>query len=192
MPDAAAPIRRHPLDGMELPATRPGFRLALAAPAVRFVLRGGAEVAARAGGAFAVALPLAPCRANRAGPRSALWLGPDEWLLMAEDAEEPAPLAAHVATAAGNLPHSLVDVSHRQIGLEASGPRAALVLNAGCPLDLGPEAFPPGMAARSILGRIEIVLWRRDAERFRIEAWRSVADYAVRFLAEAARGAPEP
>ena len=37
--------------------------------------------------------------------------------------------------------HSLVDVSHRQIGLIASGPAAARVLNAGCPLDLEPHGL---------------------------------------------------
>ena len=89
-------------------------------------------------------------------------------------------------------PHSLVDVSQRQIGLELSGANAALALNAGCPLDLGLGAFPVGAATRTMLSKAEIVLWRRETALFHVEVWRSFADYAVSFLAEAARRAPKP
>ena len=87
--------------------------------------------------------------------------------------------------------HSLVDVSHRQIGLVASGPAAARVLNAGCPLDLGLNAFPVGFATRTLFDKAEIVLWRRAETTFHIEVWRSFAPYLAASLAEAARGAPE-
>ena len=87
--------------------------------------------------------------------------------------------------------HSLVDVSHRQIGLIASGPAAARVLNAGCPLDLDLKAFPVGFATRTLFDKVEIVLWRRAETNFHIEIWRSFASYLAGSLAEAARGAPE-
>jgi sarcosine oxidase, subunit gamma len=87
--------------------------------------------------------------------------------------------------------HSLVDVSHRQIGLIASGPAAARVLNAGCPLDLGLKAFPVGFATRTVFDKGEIVLWRRAETNFHIEIWRSFAPYLAGSLAEAARGAPQ-
>jgi sarcosine oxidase subunit gamma len=87
--------------------------------------------------------------------------------------------------------HSLVDVSHRQIGLIASGPAAARVLNAGCPLDLGLKAFPVGFATRTLFDKVEIVLWRRAAVTFHVEVWRSFAPWLAASLAEAARGAPK-
>ena len=87
--------------------------------------------------------------------------------------------------------HSLVDVSHRQIGLIASGPAAARVLNAGCPLDLDLKAFPVGFATRTLFDKAEIVLWRRAEATFHVEVWRSFAPYLAASLAEAARGAPE-
>ena len=87
--------------------------------------------------------------------------------------------------------HSLVDVSHRQIGLIASGPATARVLNAGCPLDLDPRAFPVGFATRTLFDKIEIVLWRRAETTFHVEVWRSFAPYLAASFAEAARGAPE-
>jgi sarcosine oxidase, subunit gamma len=165
-------------------------------PAVRYVLRGGAEVRSAASAALGLELPSLPCRSAVAGARAALWLGPDEWLLIedspargsgAPDAGDGAAPAKALEAALATLPHSLVEVSHRQIALAVGGPHAATVLAAGCPLDLSPGAFPVGMCTRTMLAKAEIVLWRTAAERFRIEVWRSFALYLSAFLAEAAR-----
>jgi sarcosine oxidase subunit gamma len=90
-------------------------------------------------------------------------------------------------TALDPLPHSLVDVSHRQIGLVIEGERAALILAAGCPLDLDIRAFPVGMCTRTLLGKAEIVLWRTAETSFHLEVARSFAPYMARFLEQADR-----
>ena len=162
------------------------FEAAAAPPVARFILRGDAEVVARTAAAFGVAPPLEPCRATESGPRAALWLGPDEWLLLAPDAQFLAALAAALA----DLPHSLVDVSDAYETLTLSGPAAARTLSAGCPLDLHPSAFPPGTATRTVLARTGIILWRRAETEWRLEVGRSYAAYAQDFLSEAARGMP--
>jgi len=178
-------LRREPLAGFVAPS---GAAVVLAPlpPAARFVLRARPAAQDAATGPLGVALPAMACRAATAGSRAALWLGPDEWLLLAPEAEGTA-LAAALATALADLPHSLVDVGHRQAGLGVSGPEAIAVLNAGCPLDLDPEAFPIGMCTRTVLGKSQIVLWRTGAQSFRVEAWRSFLPYVWGFLAEAAR-----
>ena len=117
---------------------------------------------------------------------AALWLGPDEQLVLAPVADAEA-VATQLRAALGALPHSLVDVSHRQIAIEISGPTAQTLLSAGCPLDLHISSFPLGMCTRTILGKADIVLWRTGAASFHVEVWRSFADYVTRFLAEASR-----
>jgi sarcosine oxidase subunit gamma len=124
------------------------------------------------------------CRSASAGVRTALWLGPDEQLLLAPLADGEV-IARQLRESLGALPHSLVDVSHRQFALEVSGLQAQNVLNAGCPLDLHLESFPVGACTRTVLGKCDIVLWRTGATAFHIEVWRSFAEYASRFLAEA-------
>ncbi len=57
------------------------------APASRFVLQGGPAARAAAGAVFGVPLSEMPCRANSREDRAALWLGPDEYLLLAPAAE---------------------------------------------------------------------------------------------------------
>jgi sarcosine oxidase subunit gamma len=180
---------RSPLHGLALPAG-PRFALSEAPPAARFILRGGEAVRVACGMVFGAEPPSELGPAGENAGRAALWLGPDEWLLIADSADAAA-IGEVVESVLDGTAHSLVDVSHRQIGLLASGPSAARALNAGCPLDLDPHAFPVGMATRTVFDKVEIVLWRRDATSFHVEVWRSVAPWLAASLAEAARGAPQ-
>src|SRR5690606_29456650 len=58
-----------------------------------------------ASAAFGVALPTEPGRSANSGTRSALWLGPDEWLIVDENAGAVMPT--------GGIAGSIVDISHR-------------------------------------------------------------------------------
>ena len=150
----------------------------MADPVTRFILRGDTRVMVAAGEALGLALPLDACRATVGPAGAALWLGPDETLLLlTPDAE--------LGQALSGLPHSLVDVSHRQTALEIAGPDAEARLAVGCPLDLHPSAFPVGMCTRTVFAKCEIVLWRKDADRFYIEVWRSFRAYVAGLLEQA-------
>jgi sarcosine oxidase, subunit gamma len=117
-------------------------------------------------------------RAQPYGGGHALQLGPDEWLLF--DCAVPAIAA----------PHSLVNVSHRQVGLVLVGMRIQEVLSTGVALDLTQEAFPVGMATRTLFGKAEIILWRSAADAWHVEAWRSFLPYVSQFLKQAVADLP--
>ena len=152
----------------------------------RLAVRAGPEAAAAIGSAFGMPLGDAPCHANVAGDRAALWLGPDEWLLLAPDGDASILVAA-AAEALDDRPASVVDLSHRTVAIEVRGPRTADTLNAFCALDLDPSAFPIGMCTRTVFGKSEIVLWRTAAETFRIEVARSFVPYVLACLEEGGR-----
>jgi sarcosine oxidase subunit gamma len=152
--------------------------------AARLSVRAGDRAGAIIGRAFGVELPREACRSTIAGTRAALWLGPDEWLLIACDAHG-LDVADALARALGEEAASVVDVSHRQIGISVAGPAAADVLNSFNPLDLAEAAFPVGMCTRTLFGKAEIVLWRTAPDAFRIEVWRSFAQYVMECLDEA-------
>jgi sarcosine oxidase subunit gamma len=156
------------------------------APATRYILRGGPQVMIAVGKTLGLEISSVACRAaaGESAPVSALWLGPDEQLLLAADDTD---LAAPLAPVLRELPHSLVDVSHRQTALEVSGSYATILLSTGCPLDLDLTTFPVGMCTRTVLAKAEIVLWRTSEQVFHLEVWRSFAAYVSGFLAEAAR-----
>jgi sarcosine oxidase subunit gamma len=158
--------------------------LTAAAPASRLVLRAPDLSLASLSRALDVALPTAPksSAASDGLRRRALWLGPDEWLVVDEDGADLAALCAGAASL-----HSAVDVSHRNLAILVEGPGAAACLNAGCPQDLSLRAFSVGACSRTVLGKIEVVLLRTAETAFRVEVWRSFSDYAWDFLEEAAR-----
>ncbi|MGA8706815.1 MAG: sarcosine oxidase subunit gamma family protein [Steroidobacteraceae bacterium] len=152
----------------------------------RMSLRGGPQVLAVAGDAFGVRLPTEACRAAEGDARAALWLGPDEQLLLVQQADWEGAYASLNARLRG-MPHALVDISQRQLALQVNGTRAAEALASGCPLDLHPAAFPVGMCTRTLFFKAQIVLWRTAPNVFHIEVWRSFARYVELLLLEAAR-----
>ena len=149
----------------------------------RHVLRGRLEALSAAEGALGFALPREACRSASLNGTHALWLGPDEWLILSAP---EAGLGDRLEAAMGAHPHSLVEVTDRQVGLVISGAEAETVLSVGCPLDLDQAAFPVGMCTRTVLSKAEIVLWRTGPQTFHLEVWRSFAAYLRAFLTASA------
>ena len=185
MADAAsAKIERRPaLAGLTLFAKPGAVTITDAGPRSRYSYRGPSSLVTEA---FGVASGETPCLAATAEHRASLWLGPDERLLIAPDSDARA-IADAFRTRAASVPHSLVDVSHRNAALLVTGPRAAQLLNAACPLDLDASAFPVDMCTRTVFGKAEIVLWRIAPDAFHVEVWRSFIPYATSLMTEAAR-----
>jgi sarcosine oxidase, subunit gamma len=159
-------------------------RLELAAPAERLSLRAREGDVAALSSALGLDLPTRPKTSASANGRTALWLGPDEWLVIGEVGS-----GLVVAAATSGVMHSATDVSHRNTAILVSGPGAAQAINAGCPQDLSLSVFPVGACARTVFGKIEIVLLRDGEEAFRVECWRSFSDYAFGLLSEGAEDA---
>lgn len=184
MADVIMARRRSALAGVSLPVKDGVAAVADDGPVSRFIYRGAPEAIAAA---FGVAPSTVPMKAAANGDRAALWLGPDEWLLLAPVTDGVA-LRDTLSASLIDQPASLVDVGHRQLGLAVKGPRAAGLINAGCPLDLDLAAFPVGMCTRTILAKADVVLWRTAEDAFHIEVWRSFAPYVIEFLREALFG----
>ena len=182
------PRRLSPLDGRQV--SGPGVTLVPAGPRRRLSLRASDDSLAATGTALGLELPVRPKTSSREGGVSALWLGPDEWLIVDESeaaeslAASNGPLAKALAAISGI---AVVDISHRNVGIVVEGPAAEAVVAAGCPQDIRPASFPIGACSRTVLSKAEIVLWRTGEQRFEIECWRSFADYVWTFLAEASR-----
>lgn len=173
-------LRRPPLAGRQ--GGSAGARVTAAAPASRLSLRAGADAVPALSAAFGIDLPARPKTSASANGRHALWIGPDEWLLIDEGGADLTAVAAGVSAL-----HSAVDVSHRNTAILVSGPHAAAAIASGCPLDL--SVFPVGACARTVLGKIEIVLLRTGEEDYHVECWRSFSDYAFGLLSEGAEDA---
>ncbi|ESZ41404.1 sarcosine oxidase subunit gamma [Mesorhizobium sp. L103C119B0] len=182
-PAAAASVERRPaLAGRVVSAT--DVKVEVLPPAERMSLRAPEASVAALSKALGLTLPKQPKTSAAKAGRTALWLGPDEWLVIDEAGKDPLADCAGVAAL-----HSAVGISHRNVAFAVTGPAAAAAINAGCPQDLSLEAFPVRAASRTILGKCEILLLRTAADTFRVECWRSFSDYVFTFLSEAASDA---
>jgi sarcosine oxidase subunit gamma len=166
-------------------------------PAMRFAFHGGATARVAVHSVWGVAFSEEACRANAHSTRATLWLGPDEYLLLDFGAGDPRtgePSAGASAStlfdaleaAMADVPHALVDISHRQFAFELGGPHAATILSGACPLDLDLAQFPVGVCTRTVLAKADISLWRTRADAFHLEVWRSFAGYVTGVLSEIA------
>lgn len=129
--------------------------------------------------AFGIALPVEPNTAAGTNDARVLWLGPDEWLIVA--AQPGTPL--HSARVAGG---TLTDVSHGRAILRLSGPDARHVLAKGCPLDLDPRRFTVDRCAQTAIARINIALDHVAPDEYDLYCPRSYAGSFWHWLTEAA------
>lgn len=172
--------RIHPLEGCSFAADRVDVRPA--PPATRISLRAPEASRAPLSKSLGLTLPDRPKSSTSIGARHALWLGPDEWLVIDEKQGDLVGACGRVSAL-----HAAVDISHRNTAILVSEEGAEDVLSAGCPQDLSLAAFPIGACSRTVLGKAEVVFYRTAVDVFRVEVWRSFSDYAFTLLREAAR-----
>ena len=137
----------------------------------------------RIGRYLGAGLPVTCGAVSTAAGRSALWLGPDEWLVVADTDGDA--LVAGLREALADDPGAVVDVSANRTTLELRGPAAREVLEKGCPVDLHPRSFGPGSAVATTLGPVPVLLWQTGESTYRLLPRASFADYVSRWLLDA-------
>ena len=125
-------------------------------------------------------LPLEPNTAWEDGPRAALWLGPDEWLILGPP-HAGSEIAAELETALAEVHRSVVDLSGNRVAIELGGPGRFELLSKGCPIDLHPLAWAAGMCAQTLLAKAQVILHER-ADTTGILVRASFAGYLVDWL----------
>lgn len=152
-------------------------------------LRGNAAnpaFAAAALGAIGCDLPTAPNTFHAGTQASAIWLGPDEWLVVAGP-DRGDELSAALRAALAGTRHSVTDVSAARTVIEIAGADARLVLAKGSPLDLRASAFAPPRTAQTLLAKARVLIQCADAAPvFRLFVLDSFANYLAEWLTDAA------
>jgi sarcosine oxidase, subunit gamma len=145
------------------------------------------EAASRSSAVLGLELPTTPSTYVGDDTLTAIWMGPDEWLITSASrsaAELETQLRAAVAEHGG----AAIDVSAQRTTLRLSGPDARDVLAKGCSLDLHPTVFRRGTAAQTMLGLAGVVLIALDdaGTDYRILVRSSFARYLADWLIDAA------
>ena len=147
--------------------------------------------AAAVGKALGGELPAAPCTAtrgtsSRTGDVEVLWLGPDEWLVLAEPWRQR-ELEDLLRAAIGGGHGAVADVSAQRTALSLSGPAARELLARGCAIDLDPRVAPAGTCVQTLLARTGVTIVVRDerAGEFLLLVRASFAQYLAAWLVDA-------
>jgi sarcosine oxidase subunit gamma len=150
----------------------------------------GQRIAAVTGG-----LPSVCGGVASSGETSVLWLGPEEFLVVApREAHESlgGDLLQALREALGDGAGQVVDLSANRTTFELTGPRSRAVLEKGCSLDLHPRVLKAGTALSTEIGNIPVVLWKTGEESFRLFPRASFADFLGRWLLDAMREYASP
>ena len=110
---------------------------------------------------FDVALPIEANTTARSDTLTALWLGPESWLLVA-GAESSLTDFTEKRDAINQQGGALFDTSASRVAWTLAGPRAPDVLAKGCPLDFHPRVFAAGSCAQSLYGHVGVLIEKRD------------------------------
>ncbi|MFI8876894.1 sarcosine oxidase subunit gamma [Streptomyces sp. NPDC055243] len=119
-------------------------------------LQPGSRAARAVEASLGLTLP-GPLRAEMSGEIKALWMGPDERLLMAPDGRQDA-LTAQLRSAIGEEFATVTDVSAQRTTLALSGHLVRTVLAHGCAIDLDPRVTPVGSCLTTLLAQAPITL----------------------------------
>jgi sarcosine oxidase, subunit gamma len=125
-------------------------------------------------------LPLLPNTTVSAGDRTALWLGPDEWLIVGA--------ASQAGVIRMGLPGSgsVVDVSANRTAISVQGTAARELLAFGCAIDLDARAFGPGRCAQTMLAKAQVIIQHLAAgPTFIVYVRASFATYLADWLLDA-------
>jgi len=122
-------------------------------------------------------LPLEPNTAPESGERTALWLGPDEWLVLGPP-HTGHVIAKELEDALDGLHRSVIDVSANRAVIDLGGPGRHELLASGCPLDLHPRSWHAGMCAQTLFAKTQVILHERTGTT-RVLVRPSFAPYAI-------------
>jgi sarcosine oxidase, subunit gamma len=161
---------------------------------IRLDPTGSAAVAV--GEYLGVALPTAPSTYAESETATAIWLGPDEWLITSpfrtpeqlETGLREAVGAGGTAVDGAGFPGSVVDVSAQRTTLWLRGEHVRDLLAGGCSVDLHPRLFGRGAAVQTLLGQAGVVLMALDdtGTHYQIVVRSSFAGYLIAWLLDAA------
>ncbi|MDH3661506.1 MAG: sarcosine oxidase subunit gamma, partial [Alphaproteobacteria bacterium] len=129
-------------------------------------------------------LPSEPCQSATQAEITALWVGPDQWLITCPN-DRLGETVAKLDEATRAVHAAVADVSAGRTVFRLAGPSALDVVAKGCPLDLHPRVARPGLVAGSVFAKITALIHLREADVVDLYLGRSFADYLWAWLEEA-------
>lgn len=131
-------------------------------------------------------LPMDSNTVSRGESKAALWMGPDEWLIVGAENSEVS-LESSLKSAIGATHAAITGVGGGYTTLRVSGPETRELLARGTTIDLHARSFGIDQCAQSTFAHASALIWQREtAPVFDLIVRRSFADYLYIWLQDAA------
>jgi sarcosine oxidase subunit gamma len=154
-------------------------------PHGRALVRLRVPLALASDAALLARLPLEPLTVGEGDP-TALWVGPEQWLLVSTTQPAEAILAEFAARLEGVLHHATeASDALTLIVVEGRAARGLLAMHSGLALDQPPMGV--GRCARTHMAKVAVLVHAVEAQRFDLYVDRSVGHYLQQWLQQSAR-----
>ncbi len=135
-------------------------------------------------------LPKVPRTSTSWGDTKALWLSPDQWLILCPGDKAQA-LTEQLAAALKTIHHLAVNVSDMRSIIRVEGEHARTTVMKGTSIDLTHGDYPTGTIRRMKFAEVGALLHIVEENVIDVYVFRSYADYAWAFLVKAGRKGSE-
>ena len=129
--------------------------------------------------------PPAANKFTTAGERHAVWLGPDEFMIICEAGKDE-ELASAIHTSFGSLHAAVTNITDALAAFRLKGAAVRQVLAKGCALDLHYNSFTSNDAAQTLLSHAAVIIMALADDEFVVICRTSFASYLHDWLLDAA------
>tara|TARA_B100000989_G_C19452862_1_gene432593 strand:+ start:452 stop:1066 length:615 start_codon:yes stop_codon:yes gene_type:complete len=129
--------------------------------------------------------PPAANKFNTAGERHAVWLGPDEFMIICEAGKDE-ELAISIHASFGSRHAAVTNITDALAALHLKGAAVRQVLAKGCALDLHQNSFTSGDAAQTLLSHAAVTIMALANDEFIVICRTSFASYLHDWILDAA------
>lgn len=137
--------------------------------------------------ALALTLPVIPNTSCIATGVAALWLGPDEFLILTPPGGETEALGRLEPRLLGHH-YALTDISGGETIIDLSGSRVTDLLAKGCSVDFDVRAFRAGNCVQTHVAKANVLIWQpHEPQTFELIVRRSFAEYLALWIEDAAQ-----
>ena len=129
--------------------------------------------------------PPAANKFTTAGERHAVWLGPDEFMIICEAGKDE-ELTSAIHTSFGSLHAAVTNITDALAAFNLKGAAVRQVLAKGCALDLHQNSFASGDAAQTLLSHAAVTIMALTNDEFIVICRTSFASYLHDWIVDAA------
>jgi sarcosine oxidase, subunit gamma len=129
-------------------------------------------------------LPSTPNTVSSGEDLSILWLGPDEWLIVAADNKE-SEIPDQLAAAFLDQHVAINNLSANRCVMELSGPHSLDALMKSCDMDLHPRVFGAGQVVQTVIAKSQAIIENKGEGTYHIYVRCSFSRYVAEWLCDA-------